>query len=54
MFFQSERGSWEDENVSSIDAKFELDLEDPSNGKLNFICLDNDEEQRELITEGLI
>ena len=52
-FFQSWRGSWEDENVSSIDAKFELDLEDPSNGKLNFIYLDNDEEQRELITEGL-
>ena len=49
MLFQSQR----DGNVSSIDAKFELDYEDPSNGKLNFIYLDNNEEQRELITEGL-
>ena len=49
LFFQSQR----DGNVSSIDAKFELDYEDPSNGKLNFIYLDNNEEQRELITEGL-
>ena len=49
LFFQSQR----DGNVSSIDAKFELDYEDPSNEKLNFIYLDNNEEQRELITEGL-
>ena len=49
LFFQSQR----DGNVSSIDAKFELDYEDPSNGKLNFIYLDKDEEQRKLITEGL-
>ena len=48
MSFQSQR----DGNVSSIDAKFELDYEDPSNGN-NFIFLHNDEEQRELITEGL-
>ena len=49
LFCQSEHIA----NTTFIGAKFELDYEDPSNGKLNFIYLDDNEEQKHLITEGL-
>ena len=43
----------ENTGLTVFGATFELDYEDPSNGKLNFVYLDDNDEQKHLITEGL-
>ena len=42
----------ENTGLTVFGATFELDYEDPSNGKLNFVYLDDNDEQKHLITEG--
>ena len=49
LFYQSDHIA----NTTVIGAKFELDYGDPSNGKLNFVYLDDNDERKHLITEGL-